>query len=77
MGADVVVVLPAGKSAHVELGMAIARHKRRILYSAEETINNLAVTSTFYHLPELETCWGTLDDVVDQVVGREVTDTLV
>ncbi|MET4097662.1 hypothetical protein [Arthrobacter sp. UYCu712] len=74
IGADVVVILlPGGKGTHVELGIAIAQGRRTILHSPEEVINNLATTSTFYHLPELEKCHGTLDDLLAMIVGREVT----
>lgn len=74
MAADVVVILlPGGKGTHVELGIAIAQGRRTILYSPEEVINNLETTSTFYHLPELEKCHGTLDDLIAMIVGQEVT----
>lgn len=73
-GADVVVILlPGGKGTHVELGMAIALGRRTILHSSEEVINNLETTSTFYHLPELEKCHGTLDDLLAMIVGQEMT----
>jgi nucleoside 2-deoxyribosyltransferase len=73
IGADVVVILlPGGKGTHVELGIAIAQGRRTILHSPDEAINNLETTSTFYHLPELEKCHGTLDDLVAMIVGREV-----
>ncbi|GAB3536345.1 nucleoside 2-deoxyribosyltransferase [Arthrobacter tecti] len=73
MGADVVVILlPGGKGTHVELGIAIAQRRRTILHSPGEVNTNLETTSTFYHLPELEKCHGTLDDLVAMVVGREV-----
>ena len=74
MGADVVVILlPGGKSTHVELGIAIAQGRRTILHSPDEVINNLETTSAFYHLPEVEKCLGTLDDLLAMIVGREVT----
>lgn len=72
--ADVVVILlPGGKGTHVELGIAIARGRRTILHSPDEVINNLESTSTFYHLPELEKCHGTLDDLLAMIVDRDVT----
>ncbi|MCQ1957861.1 hypothetical protein NNX39_15305 [Arthrobacter sp. zg-Y826] len=73
MGADVVVILlPGGKGTHVELGIAIAQGRRTILHAADEDINNPETTSTFYHLPEVEKCHGTLDDLLAMIVGREV-----
>lgn len=69
MGADVVVVLlPGGKGTHVELGIAIVQSKRIILHSPEDFNNNLDATSTFYHLPELEKCHGTLDDLLTMII---------
>ena len=74
IGADLVVVLlPGGKSAHVELGIAIAQGRRIILHSPAEVIDNPGTTSTFYHLPELEKCHGTLDDLIAMILGQEVT----
>jgi len=78
IGADVVVILlPGGKSTHVELGIAIAQNKRTILHSPGDVINNLETTSTFYHLPELEKCFGPLDDLIAMIVGAEVTGAAV
>ncbi|MCQ1988227.1 nucleoside 2-deoxyribosyltransferase [Arthrobacter sp. zg-Y844] len=74
MRADVVViVLPGGKGTHVELGIAIAQGRRIILHAADEDINNPETTSTFYHLPEVEKCHGTLDDLLNMIVGREAS----
>lgn len=74
IGADVVVILlPGGKGTHVELGIAIARGGRTILHSSDEVINSLESTSTFYHLPELEKCHGTLDDLLAMIVDRDMT----
>ena len=68
--ADVVVILlPGGKSTHVELGMAIARGKRTILHSPDGAINNTETASTFYHLPEVEKYCGPLDNLVDMIAG--------
>ena len=70
LSADVVVILlPGGKSTHVELGMAIAQGKRTILHSPDDAINNTETASAFYHLPELEQCSGPLDNLVDLIIG--------
>ena len=72
MSADVVLILlPGGKSTHVELGIAIAQGKRTILHSPDDIIDNLETTSTFYHLPELEKCYGPLDDLVTMIVTQK------
>jgi len=78
MSADVVLILlPGGKGTHVELGIAIAQGRRTILHSQDEVINNVETTSTFYHLPELEKCHGSLDDLLAMIVGQEVTGAAV
>lgn len=74
LSADVVVILlPGGKSTHVELGMAIARGKRTILHSPDGVMNDVETTSSFYHLPEVEKCFGSLDALVEMIVRMEVT----
>jgi nucleoside 2-deoxyribosyltransferase len=66
--ADFVVVLfPAGKGSHTELGIAIGNRKKVYLYSTNNEIDNLETTSTFYHLPEIQKCFGTLDELVDLI----------
>ncbi|WP_449539733.1 nucleoside 2-deoxyribosyltransferase [Ferdinandcohnia sp. Marseille-Q9671] len=68
--ADFVVVLfPAGKGSHTELGIAIGNRKKVYLYSTNNEIDNLETTSTFYHLPEIQKCFGTLDELVDLING--------
>lgn len=53
MGSDfVVVLLPGGKGSHIELGLALAGDKKVFLYSPTDEINDLSLTSTFYHLKE-------------------------
>lgn len=72
MSADVVLILlPGGKGTHVELGIAIAQGRRTILHSQDEVINNVEITSTFYHLPELEKCHGSLDDLLAMIVAKK------
>ena len=63
----IIVLLPAGKGSHIELGIAIGQGKRTYLYSPNNEVNSLATTSTFYHLPEVEKCFGSIDELVDMV----------
>ena len=71
IGADIVVVLlPAGKGSHIELGIAIGNSKQVYLYSSDKEIDNIETTSTFYHLPEIEKCFGTLDELVDTIDNK-------
>lgn len=62
-----VILLPAGKGSHIELGIALGRGKKIFLYSADEKVNDFTTTSTFYHLPEVEQVIGTLDELVERV----------
>ncbi|MBP1970908.1 hypothetical protein J2Z83_003044 [Virgibacillus natechei] len=52
---------------YCELGIAIGQGKRIFLYSPNEEVNNFETTSTFYHLAEVEKCFGTLDELLEQV----------
>ena len=61
----VVVLLPAGKGSHIELGIAIGNGKKVYLYSENREVDNIETTSTFYHLPEIEKCFGTMDELID------------
>jgi nucleoside 2-deoxyribosyltransferase len=68
----VVVILPAGKGSHIELGIAIGNRKNIYLYSQNKEIDNIETTSTFYHLPEIEKCFGTLDELVEIIDNKSL-----
>lgn len=63
----IVVLLPAGKGSHIEFGMALGQGKPIYLYSPNDDINNIATTSTFYHLSNVEKCVGTIDELVEKI----------
>jgi nucleoside 2-deoxyribosyltransferase len=70
--ADILIVLlPAGKGSHIELGIALGQGKKVYLYSPTEEVYNFETTSTFYHLPEVEIFIGTLDELIDVVSSRQ------
>jgi len=65
MGADVVIVLlPAGKGSHIELGIAIGSGREIYLYSENEEVMNVETTSTFYHLEDVELVIGSIEDLL-------------
>lgn len=64
----IIILLPAGKGSHIEMGIALGQNKQIFLYSPNEEVNNYATTSTFYHLPEVKKCLGTLDDLLNTVL---------
>ncbi|PEL11970.1 nucleoside 2-deoxyribosyltransferase [Bacillus sp. AFS017336] len=71
MKADFVVVLfPAGKGSHIELGIALGSGKKVYLYSPNKEVDNFETTSTFYHLPEIEKCFGTIEDLVASIESK-------
>jgi nucleoside 2-deoxyribosyltransferase len=63
----IIILLPGGKGTHIELGIALGQGKRIFLYSPNEEINKFETTSTFYHLPEVEKCFGTIDELLEKV----------
>lgn len=63
----IVVLLPGGKGTHIELGIAIGLAKKAYIYSPDGAIDNPETTSTFYHLPDVEKCYGTLDDLLKKI----------
>lgn len=64
----IVVLLPGGKGTHIELGIALGMGKKIFLYSPNDEVTNLETTSTFYHLEEVEKCFGTLDELLGEIV---------
>ncbi len=51
----------------MELGIALGQWKRIVLYSPDGEVTNFETTSTFYHLPEVEKCLGTIEELVEMV----------
>ncbi|MGG1631183.1 nucleoside 2-deoxyribosyltransferase [Rossellomorea sp. NRS-1567] len=68
----ILVLLPGGKGSHVELGIALGLNKRVILYSPCNEVSDFDQTTTFYHLPEVEVCTGTVEELVDYVTAGKV-----
>lgn len=68
----IIVILPGGKGTHIELGIALGQEKRIFLYSPNGEVNNFETISTFYHLAEVEKCFGTLDELLEQVTTTKV-----
>ena len=63
----VVVILPGGKGSHIELGLAIAWQKRTFLYSPNLEAMDMQTTSTFYHLPEVQICEGSIQELISTI----------
>lgn len=68
LDADVVIVmLPAGKGSHVELGIALGAGKKIYLYSSTHELNDFGNTCTFYHVEAVEQSIGSLDELINSV----------
>lgn len=68
MEADfIIILLPAGKGSHIEFGIALGLGKRIYLYSPDDEVNRFETTSTFYHLPEVQKCIGTIEELIETV----------
>jgi nucleoside 2-deoxyribosyltransferase len=66
----IVVLLPGGKGTHIEFGIALGLGKKILLYSPDAAIDQVEETSTFYHLPEVEKCYGTMDELVEKIITQ-------
>lgn len=77
MNSDVVVILlPAGRGAHIELGMSIALNKKTFLCSITEDEFSIENTVTFYELPNIVKLVGTADENIKEILkfSREKLD---
>lgn len=68
----VVILLPGGKGTHIEMGIALGLGKKIYLYSEDGAVDRLEMTSTFYHLPEVEKCFGSLDELLEKINDAKV-----
>ena len=64
----VVILLPAGRGTHVELGMAIALNKRIFLCSSTSEEFSMQNTVNFYQLPNIEKIFGTPDENLEEIL---------
>ena len=66
----VVILLPGGKGAHVELGIAIGTNKHVFLYDLGDQMMNMEETSTFYHVDAVQRLEGPFYDLPHRIQGR-------
>lgn len=68
--ADVVLILlPAGRGAHVELGMALAQHKKVFLCASGDEEWSGESTVAFYELPSVVKLAGTADENITAILN--------
>lgn len=64
----VIILLPAGRGTHIELGMALALNKKIFLCS--ETKEEFSITNTvnFYQLPNIVRLVGTANENLKEII---------
>lgn len=64
----VIILLPAGRGAHIELGMAMALNKKIFLCSTTKEEFSIENTVAFYELPKITQLVGNADDNVKKIL---------
>lgn len=64
----VVILLPAGRGAHIELGMALALNKKIFLCSATKDEFSIENTVAFYRIPSIVQLVGTADENIKNII---------
>ncbi|WP_433748089.1 nucleoside 2-deoxyribosyltransferase [Falsibacillus pallidus] len=62
-----IVLLPAGKGSHIELGIALGQGKPIFIHSPDDKIMNFETTSTFYHVSGVEIVIGNTDTLFEKL----------
>ncbi|GGP11932.1 MULTISPECIES: group-specific protein [Oceanobacillus] len=66
-----VVLSPAGKGSHIELGIALGQGKPIYLHSENNDILDFETTSTFYHLDGVKMFVGELPAFIDFILSEQ------
>lgn len=64
----VIILLPAGRGAHVELGMALALGKKVFLCADSREDFSLQNTVSFYQLPQIVRLSGTAEENIKEIL---------
>lgn len=67
----VIILLPAGRGTHIELGMALALNKKIFLCSATKDEFSVENTVNFYQLPSIVKLVGTADENLKEIIKKE------
>ena len=63
----VIIILPAGRGTHIEMGYAMALGKRIVLYTSDEEEFSLDNTVNFYQIPEIEKIVGDKETLIKRL----------
>lgn len=64
----VIILLPAGRGSHIELGMALALSKKLFLCAEREEDFSLPNTVAFYELPNVVKLVGTEEENIKRIL---------
>lgn len=64
----VIIILPAGRGDHIELGMAMALNKKIFLCGTTKEAFRIENTVAFYELPKITQLVGNADDNVKKIL---------
>lgn len=70
----VIILLPAGRGAHIELGMSMALNKKIFLCSTTKEEFSILNTVAFYELPKITQLVGNADDNVKKILNYKCQD---
>ncbi|HAT55438.1 MAG TPA: group-specific protein [Lactobacillus sp.] len=63
-----ILILPAGKGANTELGLALAMKKDIYLYATNSDVWDVDKTSTFYHLPNVKIVDSDMSTLISKIL---------
>ena len=66
----VIILLPAGRGAHIELGIALGLNKKIFLCASSSLEFSLENTVAFYELPEVTKLIGTADENLAEIIKK-------
>lgn len=64
----VIILLPAGRGTHIELGMALALNKKIFLCAASKEEFGIENTVNFYQLPDCMKLVGSADENIKEIL---------
>ena len=64
----VIILLPAGRGTHIELGMALALNKKIFLCSENKEEFSIKNTVNFYQLPNIVRLVGTANENLKEII---------
>lgn len=68
----VIILLPAGRGTHIELGMGLALNKKLFLCSETKEEFSVENTVNFYQLPNIIRLVGTADENINEIINQKL-----